>query len=587
MNRPAADTMAGHSEALFNYFTTLLQAGFRFGALSRPHGKYAPPKGWNKDGLYEDAPFWLDETDACIAQIQAGRNLFVDIPKGYWVLDVDAPKGLKLMTEISGLKVEESFVVGTPSGGYHFYFAGKGLPQSSSNLGLDIREHRKGYVVAAGSWRPASDPLDGVKDGQDYRYDGFYVPLERATELELMERAVPKEPEFLTRRIQNALSRHEESAQTSQDYGGRDFRDRFQKIPRGSRHAWICQEMGAAARTLRDWDAYAKRYRFLVARCEGNYAAEHPNESVNSFRKFWEDARREEAENYEREKAREEAEGAEEEKKEHGGKRKGAGRPRKQRPTAPPQLTFDIIDANTWKKATKAVNLAHAWRYDDRGKKLRYQKEEGGEWVKTDEATLTWMKKELERQCFLALSKVEAIPLKFSVNEMTDMVQEIAYTDPFDPFLEWLESVPEWDGERRICGLLTDMFGAKDNPLTKWSSKYLFLAPIQRALEPGCLLRECPILIGEQRQGKGSLFAGLLPDPEWFTDDFSFELKEKERIENTLGKVLVEMAELIAFTKKDVAVTKAYMSRRVDRTRLAYRRDTEDIPRRFAIVRLI
>ena len=55
-------------------------------------------------------------------------------------------------------------------------------------------------------------------------------------------------------------------------------------------------------------------------------------------------------------------------------------------------------------------------------------------------------------------------------------------------------------------------------------------------------------------------------------------------IESTLGAVLVEFAELTAVRIHDREALKTYLAAPVDRTRLAYARNPEPIPRRFVVV---
>ena len=59
----------------------------------------------------------------------------------------------------------------------------------------------------------------------------------------------------------------------------------------------------------------------------------------------------------------------------------------------------------------------------------------------------------------------------------------------------------------RLARLLPVCLGAEEGPLTSWAGVYLALGAVQRAYEPGGLLREIPILIGPQRIGKSQLLS--------------------------------------------------------------------------------
>ena len=54
-----------------------------------------------------------------------------------------------------------------------------------------------------------------------------------------------------------------------------------------------------------------------------------------------------------------------------------------------------------------------------------------------------------------------------------------------DPFRDWLETLPAWDNVSRIDTLLSSMFGAEDDALTRWASRYIGIGAVQRAYEPG------------------------------------------------------------------------------------------------------
>ena len=147
--------------------------------------------------------------------------------------------------------------------------------------------------------------------------------------------------------------------------------------------------------------------------------------------------------------------------------------------------------------------------------------------------------------------------------------------------------MPEWDGTRRLAKLLPDCLGALDGPLTRWAGTYLTLGAVQRTYDPGCLLREIPIIIGPQRAGKSQLLSNMLPPehPDWFSDSVCVSDPTQKRVEGMLGRVIVELSELTGFRRAELESLKAFISRRDDgATRLAYRRDPETALRRCILV---
>ena len=178
-------------------------------------------------------------------------------------------------------------------------------------------------------------------------------------------------------------------------------------------------------------------------------------------------------------------------------------------------------------------------------------------------------------------------PLNYGKDSWFEHLNALLYHLEVDPFKSWLKALPKWDGTGRLAKLLPDCLGAADDPLTRWAGAYLTLGAVQRTYDPGCLLREIPILIGPQRAGKSQLLSNLLPPehPDWFSDSVCVSDPSQKRIESMLGRVIVELSELTGFRRAELESLKAFISRRDDgATRLAYRRDPELALRRFILV---
>ena len=185
--------------------------------------------------------------------------------------------------------------------------------------------------------------------------------------------------------------------------------------------------------------------------------------------------------------------------------------------------------------------------------------------------------------------------LNIGSDEFTDALYAICADRPKlyrgDPFQMYYRSLPEWDNENRIADFVETFFDVPEEyqNVAKWASKFLFLGAIHRSEHPGAKLDTAPIFAGESHLGKSTLISLLFPEQErvkWFTDDFSLISRDsgKDQIESTLGSVIVEISEMVGYRKADIDTLKAMLSRRVDKKRLAYRRDPETIPRRFIFV---
>lgn len=134
-----------------------------------------------------------------------------------------------------------------------------------------------------------------------------------------------------------------------------------------------------------------------------------------------------------------------------------------------------------------------------------------------------------------------------------------------------------WDNAARLDTLLTDYLGAMDNEYNRAVTRKAFTAAVARALDPGCKYDTMLILSGRQGLGKSTFLDTLSCD--WFNDNIrTFEGKDASEL--LQGVWLVEIGELDAFRRTDVARIKQFLSQRYDRFRAAYGRHVKDIPRR-------
>lgn len=134
-----------------------------------------------------------------------------------------------------------------------------------------------------------------------------------------------------------------------------------------------------------------------------------------------------------------------------------------------------------------------------------------------------------------------------------------------------------WDGTPRLDTLFIDYLGAADDPYTRAVTRKAFTAAVARAMTPGCKYDAMVILSGPQGIGKSTLLDKM--SRGWFNDSIrTFEGKEASEL--LQGVWLVEVSELDAFRRTDVARIKQFLSLRADRFRAAYGRHVKELPRR-------
>ena len=221
-------------------------------------------------------------------------------------------------------------------------------------------------------------------------------------------------------------------------------------------------------------------------------------------------------------------------------------------------------------------------RWNDRAARREYRGR--GPWKRfTDRAEDALISKIRKRCAVMSADGKKPLRKPFCETAWNHALNAILFRREVDPVKDWMLSLPPWDGKQRIDRLLEDVWGCEDE-LAEWASQYLILAPIQRTMEPGCFLREIPVLIGKQLAGKSELGRAVCADGGWFSDSLDFSEKTKDRVEATLGKLIVEASEMAGAGRTEIESIKAFLSRRDDEIRLAYGRNPEPRPRRFAII---
>ena len=162
-----------------------------------------------------------------------------------------------------------------------------------------------------------------------------------------------------------------------------------------------------------------------------------------------------------------------------------------------------------------------------------------------------------------------------------------------DPFTHYLDELPKsditendiQDYNTTLDHVFDDLFGIEWTPYLSCITRMMILGAVWRTYEPGYKIDEVAVIQGPQGAGKDSLVRCLLPDVRYFTDALGFNLSDKEKIEVTRGKVFVCASEMGGVTTtKDLEALKRWITATEDRVRMAYRRDADDMARRFVVV---
>jgi hypothetical protein len=164
------------------------------------------------------------------------------------------------------------------------------------------------------------------------------------------------------------------------------------------------------------------------------------------------------------------------------------------------------------------------------------------------------------------------------------VVHRIAHDNPFHPVKQYLASLA-WDERPRLDTWLVDCAGAEDNDYTRAVSAIVLIAAVRRIAQPGAKYDELLVLEGAQGLNKSSALRALCPHNDWFSDDLPLNTTSQRIIESTLGKWIIEAADLAGRKKAEIEHLKATLSRQIDGpARLAYARLPVERPRQFIVV---
>ena len=209
-----------------------------------------------------------------------------------------------------------------------------------------------------------------------------------------------------------------------------------------------------------------------------------------------------------------------------------------------------------------------------------------GDWEsRTDEWCATARRLIRERCVTLVMKDGESkeVPVAYTAAAFQDVLLAHAYDHAADPFREWLESLPAWDGQPRRW--LAHCFPSLTaNPLAEWASRSVTLACVRLCYHPGSRVQEAVVLVGERGVGKSTALAWLFPPTrreDWFTDAVNLAAPMKELVEAFAGRVLVEFGDMAGAHRADVGRLKSLLTTTsFGSVRLAYRRDPVPHPRR-------
>ncbi len=171
----------------------------------------------------------------------------------------------------------------------------------------------------------------------------------------------------------------------------------------------------------------------------------------------------------------------------------------------------------------------------------------------------------------------------FSVHHINTALTKVCDDRSFDPVENFLDSLPQWDGIKRVDTLFVDYLGAPDNEYVKVVTRKTLCAAVKRIYEPGCKFDHVLVLVGPQGIGKSTIISRLA-EP-WFSDSLSLsDIRDKTGAEKIQGYWIIEISELAGLRKAEIESTRSFISRQDDNYRPAYGRVSTSHPRRCTFI---
>ena len=174
--------------------------------------------------------------------------------------------------------------------------------------------------------------------------------------------------------------------------------------------------------------------------------------------------------------------------------------------------------------------------------------------------------------------------LAFSTRNHDVAFAKVADDRSFHPIRNYLQSLPAWDGKKRVERILIDCLEAEDTEYVRTVTKKTFAAAVARIMRPGIKFDSVLVLDGVQGIGKSSLFKDLIGD-EFYCETLTLkDMNEKAGAEKLQGYWIVEVAELAGMKKADIESVKAFLTATDDKYRPSYGRTVESHPRQCIII---
>lgn len=174
--------------------------------------------------------------------------------------------------------------------------------------------------------------------------------------------------------------------------------------------------------------------------------------------------------------------------------------------------------------------------------------------------------------------------LPFSSRNHDVAFTKIADDRRFHPIRDYLDSLPAWDGTKRVEGVFIKYLKADDTEYIRTVTRKTFAAAVARIYVPGIKFDCVPVLDGDQGIGKSTIVKDLVT-ADYYSETLSLtDMDDKSGAEKLQGFWVVEIGELAGMRKADIEKVKAFLSTSDDKYRPSYGKVVESHPRQCIII---
>ncbi|HDI3439580.1 TPA: hypothetical protein PM991_003082 [Listeria monocytogenes] len=174
--------------------------------------------------------------------------------------------------------------------------------------------------------------------------------------------------------------------------------------------------------------------------------------------------------------------------------------------------------------------------------------------------------------------------LPFSSRNHDVAFTKVADDRRFHPIRDYLDSLPPWDGIKRVEDVFIKYLQADDTEYIRTVTRKTFAAAVARIYVPGIKFDCVPVLDGDQGIGKSTILKDLVT-ADFYSETLSLtDMDDKSGAEKLQGFWVVEIGELAGMKKADIEKVKAFLSTSDDKYRPSYGRVVESHPRQCIVI---